>query len=126
MLVFLLFLAMLPTLASAVGNAIRRDPVPLPGLTERESADFLFLDWLMSAGLYDAGLARRYAALAADIDFALDHELVDDRSRAALSAVRCIGCGGVWGTGEPGCRRCTWPDGTPLPLEWRVPSRPAA
>ena len=106
---------------SFLRNAVRKNPVPLHGLTERESAGFLWLDWMMSVGLYDVGLARRYSALASTIDFALDHHEVDDRARAALGAVRCIGCDAVWRTAEPGCRRCTWPDGSPLPLEWRVP-----
>lgn len=121
MFVFLMLLVALPAVVTSVGRALQKEPPALPGLTERESADFLWLDWMLSVGLYDAAAARRYVALASSIDSALGSHEVDERARGLLSAIRCDGCGEAWGTAAPGCERCTWPDGSPLPLEWRVP-----
>src|ERR1041384_7699319 len=98
MLVFLVLIPVLPSLVAAVMGAFHQEPEPLPGLSERESADFLWLDWMLSVGLYDTGLARRYVALASTIDFALTHQEVGLRAHQALSAVRCDGCGEVWTT----------------------------
>jgi hypothetical protein len=121
MLVVILTLGFLPTLVASFSKALRQGTPAreVPGLTPEETEDFLFLDWLVSEGLTDDGLRRRYQFLAGRIDQTLVTMRKPAHRVADLAPVRCGLCGSVWGA-TPTCPRCTAHDGSPLPLEYRL------
>ena len=124
----LILLALLFPLAFGVVNlffrAVER-PAPagrllsgVPGLSEREARDLLWLDWLLAEGLVDRGLLNRYLFLATRVDYELTDRSLDIGDVPDLRSVTCPWCDETWSVTKD-CPMCRDAYGLAAPLARR-------
>ncbi|HET7736848.1 MAG TPA: hypothetical protein VFK52_12780 [Nocardioidaceae bacterium] len=90
----------------------------VPGLSEREARDLLWLDWLLAEGLVDRGLLNRYLFLATRVDYELTDRALTIRDVPDLEVVTCPWCDETWSVTQD-CPMCRDAYGAATPLARR-------